>query len=591
MPRIWGWACLLLLTVLGCQQDFLRPPSEIFRNDKKRDEELKTVGGCTSVFGAESVRVYGVGVVQNLDGTGGTAPPSEWRRQAIHDLKQMGEEHPERILNSPNVAVVMVSAVIPPGIRKGDSIDIDVECLEKDGTTSLRNGILLPCNLHEYGDVNRATGKTDQGARFLAGKKLAVATGPVQVGVAGKSSAERQRRGRVWGGGKASHDRDFGLILDSEHRDARLAKAMAQKINERFHTRGRVTLGVAEAKTNSFITLRVPGQYKLNWPRYLRVVRQIPLRDSDTNKRQQQQRWSEELIDPARTVTASLKLEAIGPESVEDLKRGLASEHSLIRFCAAEALAYLGEPAAAEPLHQLIEDDPKYRAYGLTALASLQEQAAVVHLRQLLRSPSAETRYGAFRALRAAREQDDAVTGTNYPGGLHVHRVAADSRPMIHLNTLNRAEIVLFGEEPTLLPPFTLSVGSRFILSAREAEGQCLITSFRSDGEPVRVQTSLRLAEIMEKLSELGGGYGDVVELLQAAQKVRTLSCPLAIDAVPQAPSVYELALDGVRTGQEQAPGQGKDSTGSATVDMGMTPNLFSTPGRVKQASAPSPDE
>jgi hypothetical protein len=581
MPRI-AWACLLLLALIGCNQDFLRPPSQMFKDDSKRDEELRTVGGPTSIYGAESVRIFGIGVVQNLDGTGGKAPPGDFRRAAIHQLQQIGVEHPERVLASPNVCVVIVSAMLPPGARKGDPLDLDVECLEKDGTTSLRNGELLTCALNEYGDVNQITGKGDLGQKLLPGKKLAVASGPIVVGVAGKEGNERQRRGRIWGGGKVTRDRDFGIILDQDHRDGRLAKAMAQKINERFHSSGRgmVAQGMAEAKNNTLIVLRVPGEYRLNWPRYLRVVRQLPLRDSESNKRQQHQRWSEELLNPATTVVAALRLEALGSEAQEELKRGLQSEHPLVRFCSAESLAYLGDPAAAEPLHQLIEEDPKFRAYGLTALASLQEQVAIVHLRQLLRSPSTETRYGAFRALLTIRAQDEAVQGTTYPGGFHIHRVAEESAPLVHLNTVNRSEVVLFGQEPVLLAPFTISVGSKFILKSNEGEGKCLITCFTPGAETKRVEVSLRLEEILGKVAELGGGYGDAVELLQAAQQQRRISCPLALDALPQAPTVYDLALDGVRTGRDAqtAAKDGDEKDTQTSVDLGMTPNLFAKP-------------
>jgi hypothetical protein len=490
-------------------------------------------------------------------------------------------EHPERVLASTNIAVVMVTAVLPPGIRKGDPIDIEVQCIDNDKTTSLRNGVLLPCDLYEYGDANRLTGKSDLGPKWMQGKKLAVAEGPIIVGVNTKNGPERQRYGRIWSGGHTTQPRDFGLILDKDYRDARLTKGMAQKINERFHSRDRgIMMGMAEAKTGTFITLRVPGEYSLNWPRYLRVVRQMSLRDSEGNRRQQHQRWAEELLDPSLTIVAALKLEAIGPDAIEELKRGLQSEHPLVRFSSAEALAYLGDPAAAEPLHRLIETDPKFRAYGITALASLKEPVAADHLRQLMRSTSAETRYGAFRALVTIHDRDEAVQGENYPGGFHLHRIAPESEPLVHLNTVNRAEVVIFGHEPTLLPPFNFSVGSKFVLTTTGEEGKCLLSCFTPGADPKRITCSLMLMDILRKMAGEGGGYGDAVELLQIADKQRLLSCPLAVDALPQAPTVYELALDGRRAGPGKPKGakDGEDTSEQSKVDMGMTPNLFTKP-------------
>ena len=89
----------------------------------------------------------------------------------------------------------------------------------------------------------------------------------------------------------------------------------------------------------------------------------------------------------------------------------LKSEHPLVQFCSAEALAYLGDASAGEVLGRMVEQQPALRAFILTALASLDEAICHVELRRLLSSSSPETRYGAFRALRALDENDDAIKG------------------------------------------------------------------------------------------------------------------------------------------------------------------------------------
>ena len=65
--------------------------------------------------------------------------------------------------------------------------------------------------------------------------------------------------------------------------------------------------------------------------------------------------------------------------AIPALKRGLQSDQAKVRFAAAEALAYLDCPACGEELARLVEQ-PEFRAYCLTALASLDEAISRVKL-------------------------------------------------------------------------------------------------------------------------------------------------------------------------------------------------------------------
>src|SRR5262249_27303930 len=150
-------------------------------------------------------------------------------------------------------------------------------------------------------------------------------------------------------------------------------------------------------------------------------------------------------------------LEALGNDTIGVLKTGLKSEHVLVRFASAEALAYLGDPAGAEELATQAVEQPMLRCFCLTALASLDESICFVRLHELLANSSAEVRYGAFRALRALRSQDRAdheIQGEQLNESFWLHTVAPDTVPLVHLSTSRRAEIVIFGEEPALRPPF-----------------------------------------------------------------------------------------------------------------------------------------
>ena len=60
-----------------------------------------------------------------------------------------------------------------------------------------------------------------------------------------------------------------------------------------------------------------------------------------------------------------------------------------------------------------------------------------------------------------------------------------------------------------------------------------------------RRQCSLALYEVLKALGEVGGTYPEVVEFLRQANSCPCLTCALAVDALPQATSVYYLARHG----------------------------------------------
>ena len=78
--------------------------------------------------------------------------------------------------------------------------------------------------------------------------------------------------------------------------------------------------------------------------------------------------------------------------------KGIKSKDPEVRFYSAEALAYLDRREAAEPLGQIARDAaglPRVCADGAERHAGLRGLRATS---RLLSVPSAETRYGAFRA-------------------------------------------------------------------------------------------------------------------------------------------------------------------------------------------------
>jgi hypothetical protein len=561
----------LLLGLAGCANALtrLQSPEEATR---KKDIKVQTIGEVTQVWNADSVTVSGLGLVVGLDGAGGGAPPGAWRTMLEDDLKKRGVEDVKDLLNSRDTSLVLVSASIPPGSRKDDPIDVTVTVPRESKTRSLRGGRLVECALYDVTSRKRLDPQSAGPDRLLRGHKVARAEGPILVGLGKSESDPNLREGRIWGGGRCLVARPFYLTLNSDQQFARVAKAVAERVNETFQgTQSGGKNGVAKAESKSSILLDIPSQYRLNMPRYLRVVRFIPLQENEAERIPYRRQLEEQLKDPARTVVAALRLEALGQDSIPTLKRALENKHPLVRFCAAEALAYLGSPSCGGELSKDIEDRPALRAFSLTALASLDEAICHIELRRLLTSPSAETCYGAFRALRALDEHDEAVQGELLSDSFWLHRVATDAPPLVHMTTSHRAEVVLFGRDAVLSPPFAILAGD-FTVTSGEQDGQCTIARISLQHGKSKKQCSFKLEDVVRTLSSLGGTYPDVVEVLSRMDRIRCMDARLAVDALPQATSVIDLAKAG--TGDLDL--LDTDSEGAETrADLGSTPTLF----------------
>ena len=207
-------------------------------------------------------------------------------------------------------------------------------------------------------------------------------------------------RGRVLGGGTSQVSRQMGLVLKPDARNVLNSSQIGNVINRRFHIyEGGLKQGVAKPKTDEFVELKLHPRYKDNAERYTRVVRAMALRESPVQQQARIQLLERQLLNPITSSQSALRLEAIGNPAIEILRKGLQSSVEEVRFYSAEALAYLDDRSAAEPLGDLAREVPAFRAYALTALSAMDDYAAYEALRELLHTSSAETRYGAFRAL------------------------------------------------------------------------------------------------------------------------------------------------------------------------------------------------
>jgi len=182
-----------------------------------------------SVEGVRENPLVGYGLVVGLNGSGDSTQVKYSSQSVTNMLKQFGVKMPDgEDAKNKNVAAVMVSAVFPPGYRRGQAIDITVSSL--GDAKSLRGGTLLLTQL-----------------RAADNEVYALAQGNVVVGglsAAGKSGSSvtvnTPTGGRIPNGAQIEREipTDFStrpqVMLRLRHPNFDTATNVVDAINKRF---------------------------------------------------------------------------------------------------------------------------------------------------------------------------------------------------------------------------------------------------------------------------------------------------------------------------------------------------------------------
>lgn len=536
-----------LVALAGCTAPAIRGQSPELE-DITADEEnaVKLVGDYCGGWGLNLKKLQAVGLVTNLDDTGSDPPPGIARDMLIGEMQGRNVKNPEKILQSPKVSLVEIVAVLPPGIQKGDPIDILVKVPSRSTTTSLRGGWLMTARLRQMASFE---GKVHTGAESgLAGGNIAV-----DAIFNGDGDPLNEVRGRVLGGGVSMETRTLGLRVLRDDVSIETTSVIGTAVNQRFHTFDRGTKkGVAEPKDSHFVKLLVPPQYKYNLGRYVAVIRSIPLREPPFQRARRLEALEQKLFEPTTCAKASLQLEAIGKEGIPALKRGLKSRDMETRFHSAEALAYLDEPESAKTLGEAARDVSAFRWSALAALCSMDHVQAYEALNELLHLSSAETRYGAFRALRRRRATDPLVAGEVLGGQFALHVIPTTGEPMIHLSKAERSEIVLFGQDMPIGPPQGIFAGKQIMLTSTDPE-QIKISRFTPGKEDRVAFAGPTVEQLIRGIVSVGGTYGDVIQALQEAKQAGHIEARLEVDAVPRTGIAYYRDEENPRDAEDDA--------------------------------------
>jgi flagellar basal body P-ring protein FlgI len=556
------------------------------------DPQTLLVGDLAVPTGMHFVRVEAVGLVTGLHGTGSDPAPSPQRSALLEEMQTRGVINPNSVLASGDVSLVVLEGILRPGVQKGDRFDVELRVPSQSETTSLRGGYLLETRLSESAVL---------GNQLHHGNLLALAKGPVMVDPTADPKKDHilVNRGRVLGGGIALKSRPLGLVLTSGHHNviessqpddgafktklgnAVINSRVANAVNKRFHTfqNGRKA-GVAKAIDDQVIELQVHPRYKDNITRYVQVVRALPVSESATERMQRIAVLRSQLLEPATAADAAIRLEAIGVDGVDALLKGIQAKDPEVRFYAAEALAFLDRREAAEPLGQIARDQPAFRVFALAALSAMQEYVAYEQLRDLLAAPSAETRYGAFRALWAMNQQDPLVKGESLGGQFNYHVLDVAGPPMIHVTRSRVSEIVIFGRGHQLRTPLAVSAGNEIMVTS-SGGNEISVSKFSvQEGDQKRL-VSTNVDDVIRAIVELGGTYPDVVQAMQEAKTSGALPSRFEVDALPEAGRTYDrIAEDAPDEAEQDRDAKHDNAEHSVQASPARPlPELFATRG------------
>ncbi len=535
----------------------------------------ETLGTIATIISSE-IAVEGVGLVIGLNDSGSNPPPSELRKKLLDNMRKAGVEHPEKFLESPTCSMVVVRAMLPNGISTSDPLDVDVTLPPASGTTSLAGGKLLTCELAPVMMTNKGA---------ITDHVLATAGGPVMIGSI--TDLNDPKSGRVLGGGRVKKDIPYHLVIRDDRRSVRTAKLVEDVVKLRFHeNQGGELKGMAiPTRGDDRLVLKVPKVYHHNQGRYFQVVQALPLIDTPNLRAQRMQTWGKELLVPKAAGKAALKLEGIGTNAIPTLKEGLASPDSLVRFFSAEALAYLGSVDGSHVLAETAKSRPEFRSYALKALASMDQSAGLMRLRELMGHPDIQLRYGAFDALRSYDENDPflgrlslhdeppvnpdgdplamrlddrpARRGPARDEPFKLYLVDCDGPPIVHVSRNLHAEIVLFGHGQKLLTPVVLGAGGGVLLNASVGDDRVQISRITHDtlDQPdSRVVSPLDIAAVIKQAVRVGATYPEIVAILAGAAKQKNLPGPLVVDAIPLPDKAYsEAQLLGEKSKKDDA--------------------------------------
>jgi hypothetical protein len=489
---------------------------------------------ATVPHGLTFVSIEGVAVVNGLPGTGGPVAPSAFRDSIIEEMKKHDVPDPHKFLELPETTLVRVQAIVPPGARRGDALDLRIVSPPNTDATDLHGGWLMDTRLRQQQTLAGTVRKSDV---------FAVGMGPVLVRADHETGADESLKlqGLVLGGGRVQLERKLGLVIRPDYQHVKIASQIASAINARFYFfDGSTRTGIAKAVEDDFIEIQVHPRYRRNIHRLMAVVSMVSPKGESSQTQVDLVELGQRMNEPTTSEEATLRLEAMGQSAVPTLLAGVNSSNREIRFYAAQALAYLDRTEAVTPLMEAARDESAFRYPALIALEGMENRSSLEALASLMNQPSIETRYGAMRSIRRRPDRDSVLRSTMMPTGYRYYRIASEAPPFIAVSLSELPEIVCFGDDCEVkIDEFLLGPSGLVIKPSQPGSSQLRISRFVPGTEDKRAEVPATIDGLLTGIASVGGGYGDSIAVLRAAKTKNYISCGLAIDPLPQSLRTY----------------------------------------------------
>ncbi|NLF30341.1 MAG: hypothetical protein GX591_05565 [Planctomycetes bacterium] len=507
--------------------------------------------------------VRGYGLVVGLGGNGSSECPTEVRQRLVDQMASMGVGDartgtrplsPHRLIDDPDTAVVIVSAVIPPGTPKGAPLDISVSALPGSQTLSLEGGTLFGTELRAF--------SVDTGA-VSESRILAKAEGPVFVNPFAQERdpavSARLRQGRIIGGGRTVEGRKIQLVLRQP--DYRIARVLQEAINSAFPDHPKV----ANAKTPALVEITIPRRFLGNWDGFLRQMMHLYVRKGVGIADRKARELVEEIQRPAAPgETISLVWEAMGRQVLPLIREVYASADPEAAYYAARAGARLGDATAVEVLAACARGPSPHRLEAIAELGRATALLAEDTLRNLLNDSDAIVRIAAYEAIEDGRVHGG-IERIDVDGRFSLHIVPSTAEPMIYATRTDTPRLVLFGDGLLVRRPIFFTTPDDLVTINANTDTD-LLQVYRRVGAGKRLSETLTIAPDLRSLILTLGRtpvpdiHGHCESLgLTYSQVVSVLFRLCESESGKQVPAEFVLqSPDGVDTiGPEQAlPGR-----------------------------------
>jgi len=508
---LWSLAAIALGTVCGCGEMVEKVP-ERPKQDRVDatnfvidiDPMMRgTVASETAVDGLRPVVVRGYGLVVGLKETGGRLMPAEVRASMIQELARRGignpatspeDWTPERVLNDPNTAVVVVEGVIPPGATKNTKFDLRVSALPGTDVTSLEGGRLYTCDLRP-GPLLVGSRQ----AKIIADAKGNVFINPFAEPGATRKDAVNRLVGRILDGGRVSDDLPFKLKLaTSSHTRSRTIQGA---INSSFPREPRQKDETAHGESADSIDLAVPPSYEGRTEDFIQLVRHLPLEVTATEPTALAVR-NALIANPGSATAAKWRFQALGKRAIPIIQDLYDYGEENPRMAALEAGAALDDALVVQPLLAMAKDGSlENRIRALELLGKMGFNPDIdVGVRPLLDDKDVDVRLAAYEML--VKRKDPTLVVLNIDDKFDVVLVPSGV-PMLYVVQSGRPTIAVFGNDLSIERPLTFFGWSNRLMVKADSGDDQLQVFYRPSAE-ARAENLLADPRLSEFITFLG---------------------------------------------------------------------------------------